>query len=112
MSDLRAEVANALYWDLAIPRYRVTSEVDHGLVTLQGVVERAYQRGLSKQKIPLRHRHLVRWLADQKLPVGRHVVGLRVDLDLRRGAIVDEALLAKLTQAIAAATRLRNRTRK
>ena len=41
MSDLRAEVANALYWDLAIPRYRVTSEVDHGLVTLQGVVERA-----------------------------------------------------------------------
>ena len=44
MSDLRAEVANALYWDLAIPRYRVTSEVDHGSVTLQGVVERAYQR--------------------------------------------------------------------
>ena len=44
MSVLRAEVANALYWDLAIPRYRVTSEVDHGLVTLQGVVERAYQR--------------------------------------------------------------------
>ena len=38
MSDLRAEVANALYWDLAIPRYRATSEVDHGLVTLQGVV--------------------------------------------------------------------------
>ncbi len=41
MADLRADVANALYWDLAIPRYRVTAEVDHALVTLQGVVERA-----------------------------------------------------------------------
>ena len=48
MSDLRAEVANALYWDLAIPRYRVTSEVDRGLVTLQGVVERAYQRSCAE----------------------------------------------------------------
>ena len=48
MSDLRAEVANALYWDLAIPRYRVTAEVDHGLVTLQGVVERAYQRSCAE----------------------------------------------------------------
>ena len=36
MSDLRADVANALYWDLAIPRYRVTAEVEHGLVTLEG----------------------------------------------------------------------------
>jgi len=48
MSDLRADVANALYWDLAIPRYRVTAEVDHGLVTLQGVVERAYQRSCAE----------------------------------------------------------------
>jgi hypothetical protein len=36
MPDLCAEVANALYWDLAIPRYRVTADVVHGLVTLQG----------------------------------------------------------------------------
>jgi osmotically-inducible protein OsmY len=48
MSDLRADVANALYWDLTIPRYRVTAEVDHGLVTLQGVVERAYQRSCAE----------------------------------------------------------------
>jgi hypothetical protein len=32
MSELRADVANALYWDLAIPRYGVTAEVGHGLV--------------------------------------------------------------------------------
>ena len=44
MADIEAEVANALHWDLAIPRYRVTAEVDHGLVTLRGVVERAYQK--------------------------------------------------------------------
>jgi osmotically-inducible protein OsmY len=48
MSELRADVANALYWDLAIPRYRVTADVDRGLVTLQGVVERAYQRSCAE----------------------------------------------------------------
>ena len=48
MSDLRAEVANALYWDLAIPRYRVSAEVDHGVVTLKGAVERAYQRSCAE----------------------------------------------------------------
>jgi osmotically-inducible protein OsmY len=47
-ADLRADIANALHWDLAIPRYRVTAEVDHGLVTLQGVVERAYQRSYAE----------------------------------------------------------------
>ena len=48
MADLRADVANALYWDLAIPRYRVNAEVEHGLVTLQGVVERAYQKSCAE----------------------------------------------------------------
>jgi osmotically-inducible protein OsmY len=48
MTDLRAEVANALHWDLAIPRYRVTADVDRGLVTLRGVVERAYQRSCAE----------------------------------------------------------------
>ena len=48
MADLRADVANALYWDLAIPRYRVNAEVDHGLVTLQGVVERPYQKSCAE----------------------------------------------------------------
>ena len=43
MTDLRAEVANALHWDLAIPRYRVTVEEDRGLVILHGQVERDYQ---------------------------------------------------------------------
>ena len=40
----------------------------------------------SKQKVPLRHRQLVGRLADEKLAVGPHVVGFRVDLDLRRRA--------------------------
>ena len=48
MADVRAEVANALHWDLAIPRYRVTAEVDDGVVTLHGVVERAYQRSCAE----------------------------------------------------------------
>ncbi len=48
MPDISAEVANALYWDLAIPRYEVTVEVDRGLVTLHGRVERGYQRACAE----------------------------------------------------------------
>jgi osmotically-inducible protein OsmY len=48
MVDIRAEVANALYWDLAIPRHRVSAEVDDGLVILHGVVEKAYQKSCAE----------------------------------------------------------------
>ncbi len=44
MANVRAEVANALHWSLAIPRDRVTADVEDGVVTLHGVVERAYQK--------------------------------------------------------------------
>ena len=43
MLNVRDEVTNALYWDLVIPRYRVTVEEDRGLITLYGKVERGYQ---------------------------------------------------------------------
>jgi osmotically-inducible protein OsmY len=48
MADVGVEVANALHWDLAIPRHRVTAEVDAGVVTLRGIVERAYQRSYAE----------------------------------------------------------------
>jgi osmotically-inducible protein OsmY len=48
VADLRAEVVNALHWDLAVPRHRVTAEVDRGLVILQGVVEWAYQKSCAE----------------------------------------------------------------
>ena len=51
MLDIRAEVANALHWDIAIPRHRVTAKVDDGWVTLQGVVEWAYQRSLAEADV-------------------------------------------------------------
>ena len=51
MLDIRAEVANALHWDIAIPRHRVTAKVDGGWVTLQGVVEWAYQRSLAEAAV-------------------------------------------------------------
>lgn len=44
MTDVGVEVANALHWDLAIPRHRVTAQVDAGVVTLRGIVEKAYLR--------------------------------------------------------------------
>jgi hypothetical protein len=51
MLDIRAEVVNALHWDIAIPRHRVTAKVDGGWVTLQGVVECAYQRFLAEADV-------------------------------------------------------------
>jgi osmotically-inducible protein OsmY len=49
--DIYVEAANALYWDLAIPRNRVLVEVDGGLVTLRGVVERSYQRSCAEEDV-------------------------------------------------------------
>src|SRR5208283_5173073 len=51
MLDIRAEVANALHWDIAIPRHRVTARVDGGWVTLQGVVEWAHPRSLAEADV-------------------------------------------------------------
>ena len=44
MTDTLSEIANALHWDLAIPRHRVTAKVENGIVTLHGVVERPYEK--------------------------------------------------------------------
>jgi osmotically-inducible protein OsmY len=51
MSDMLSEVANALYWDCAIPRHRVTAEVVDGMVTLRGLVERPYQKSCAEATV-------------------------------------------------------------
>jgi osmotically-inducible protein OsmY len=42
--DVRAGVLNALYWDLAVPRNRLSVDVENGWVTVSGVVDLPYQR--------------------------------------------------------------------
>jgi len=44
-------VANALYWDLALPRDRVVCRCSDGWVTLSGKVERAYQRSSAEADV-------------------------------------------------------------
>ena len=51
MADIENEVANALHWDLAVPRHRVIAQVRNGLVTLRGVVERAYQKASAEAAV-------------------------------------------------------------
>ena len=51
MADIRAEVANALHWNLAIPPHRVTAELNGSLVTLHGVVERDYQKSYAEATV-------------------------------------------------------------
>ena len=46
--DLHERIANALHWNLAIPHDRISVSVVWGLVTLRGVVERAYERSFAE----------------------------------------------------------------
>ncbi len=48
MENIRNEVANALHWSSAIPPHMVTAEVNGGVVTLRGVVGRAYQKSFAE----------------------------------------------------------------
>ncbi len=42
--EVRTRVLNALYWDLAVPRHRLSVDVENGWVTVSGMVDRPYQR--------------------------------------------------------------------
>src|ERR1700694_2258232 len=64
-------------------------------------------RTYSKQKIPLRERQDVRWLARQQLAVRADFVRLGVDLDLRERVVHHEILLPQR----AAPAHRRQRTR-
>ena len=46
--DVRIRVLNALHWDLAVPRYRLTVEVENGWVTMSGQVDLPYQRSCAE----------------------------------------------------------------
>ena len=51
MADILTEVVHALHWDLAIPRDRISARVDGGWVTLQGIVERTYQKSCAEADV-------------------------------------------------------------
>jgi osmotically-inducible protein OsmY len=46
--EVRARVLNALYWDLAVPRHRLSVDVENGWVTVSGLVDRPYQRSCAE----------------------------------------------------------------
>jgi osmotically-inducible protein OsmY len=46
--DVHTRVLNALHWDLAVPRHRVTVEVQDGWVTMSGSVDLPYQRACAE----------------------------------------------------------------
>jgi osmotically-inducible protein OsmY len=49
--QIAAEARNAIFWDLAVPRNRVSVHCDHGWVTLTGAVDRAYQRSAAEADV-------------------------------------------------------------
>ena len=46
--EVQTMVLNALHWDLAVPLHRLTVEVEHGWVTMSGMVDRAYERACAE----------------------------------------------------------------
>ena len=56
--EVQTMVLNALHWDLAVPLNRLTVEVEHGWVTMSGMVDRAYERACAN---PTRGEFLVWW---------------------------------------------------
>src|SRR5579871_1521028 len=56
--------------------------------------------GSSKQKIALRHRQCVRRRAGQKFAVGAHLVGLRVDREMRRRVVVHHTFLGDFSARV------------
>ena len=48
---IAAEARNAIFWDLTVPRDRVSVRCDQGWVTLTGSVERAYQRSAAEADV-------------------------------------------------------------
>ena len=46
--DIWMRVLNALHWDLAVPRDRLTVKVENGWVTMSGLVDRPYQRACAE----------------------------------------------------------------
>ncbi len=53
--DRHALVANALHWNLAIPRNRIDVRVEGDWVSLRGVVERTYEKSCAEalaQRVP------------------------------------------------------------
>ena len=69
MRDLRTEVLNGLHWNLAIPRHAVAVAVEGGWVTLQGDVNRTYQRSFAEAEA-------------RRIP---GVLGVRNDIVVQRG---------------------------
>jgi hypothetical protein len=49
--DIWMRVLNALHWDLAVPRHRLTVEVEDGWVTMSGLVDRPYQRSCAESDV-------------------------------------------------------------
>ena len=49
--DVRVRVLNALHWDFAIPRHRLSVEVENGWVTVSGIVDRPYQKTCAESDV-------------------------------------------------------------
>jgi osmotically-inducible protein OsmY len=51
MADVRDAILNSLYWDVAIPRGRLSVAFQNGCATLSGEVDRPYEKSCAEADV-------------------------------------------------------------
>ena len=89
-ADLARAAENALQWDILIPRNRIKVTVDRGFLTLEGEVDRGFQRSAAEQSV--HHLTGVKGVSNQitiKPKVAPIDVKEKIESALKRNAILD-----------------------
>jgi len=89
-ADIAKAAENALQWDILVPRNRITVMVDGGFLTLEGEVDREFQRSAAKRAV--HHLTGVKGVSNQitiKPKVALADVKGKIEAALKRNAMLD-----------------------
>jgi osmotically-inducible protein OsmY len=89
-ADIARAAENALQWDILVPRNRITVTVQEGFLTLEGEVDREFQRSAAERAV--HHLTGVKGVSNQitiKPKVAPIEVKEKIEAALKRNAILD-----------------------
>jgi osmotically-inducible protein OsmY len=98
-ADIARAAENALQWDILVPRDRIKVTVEKGFLTLEGEVEREFQRSAAERAA--RHLTGVKGVANQitiKPKVAPLEVKEKIEAALKRNAMLDSQLINVKTE--------------
>jgi osmotically-inducible protein OsmY len=89
-ADIAKAAENALQWDILVPRNRITVTVERGFLTLEGEVDREFQRSAAERAV--HHLTGVKGVSNQitiKPKVALADVKEKIEAALKRNAMLD-----------------------